>query len=137
MNSAKDLEIVAAQEKALVLAHLNDEVVWALGGRLRELALARKASVAIDIRRFGQVLFATSLTGATADNANWIRRKSNTVQRFLRSSYAIGLQLKDAETTLAARYALPDKDFSAHGGAFPLAVANAGIIGSVAVSGLP
>jgi|ERR1035438_1383683 uncharacterized protein (UPF0303 family) len=137
MNHSKDLKIIGAQEKTLVAARLNADLVWKLGRRLRELALKRRAPVAIDIRRFGQVLFYCSLPGATPDNAEWIRRKSNVVQRFLRSSYAIGLSLKEAGATLASKYELTDADYAVHGGSFPLSVAGAGIVGSITVSGLP
>lgn len=132
-----DLDIIAEQEKTLVLAQLDAEVVWKLGGRLRELAVQRGAPVAIDIRRFGQVLFYCALPGATPDNAEWIRRKSNVVQRFLRSSYAIGLGLQETGATIAGKYGLTEADYAVHGGSFPLAVEGAGIIGSVTVSGLP
>jgi uncharacterized protein (UPF0303 family) len=39
--------------------------------------------------------------------------------------------------TLGEKYGLPAAEFASHGGAFPLSVAGAGVIGSVAVSGLP
>jgi len=137
MEPSNDLKIIARQEKALVAARLDAEMVWTLGSRMRELALKRNAPVTIDIRRFGQVLFYCALPGATPDNAEWIRRKSNVVQRFLRSSYAIGLSLKEAGATLGGQYGLTDADYAVHGGSFPLCVAGAGIIGSVTVSGLP
>lgn len=137
MEPSNDLKIIARQEEALVAARLDAEMVWTLGSRMRELALKRNAPVAIDIRRFGQVLFYCALPGATPDNAEWIRRKSNVVQRFLRSSYAIGLSLKEAGATLGGQYGLTDADYAVHGGSFPLCVAGAGTIGSVTVSGLP
>ena len=66
-----------------------------------------------------------------------MRRKRNTVEKFARSSYAIGLELKAKNTDLTAKYALPARDFAAHGGCFPLVVEGAGMIGTVTVSGLP
>jgi uncharacterized protein (UPF0303 family) len=45
--------------------------------------------------------------------------------------------LKQAQTTLLERYALPVTDFAAHGGAFPIHVKGIAVIGSVTVSGLP
>jgi uncharacterized protein (UPF0303 family) len=71
------------------------------------------------------------------DNAEWVRRKGNTVQRFHRSSYAIGLELRQKNSNLQDRYSLSLSDYAAHGGAFPLTVATAGVIGSLTVSGLP
>lgn len=137
MDIETDLETITQQEKALVLPHFDSKVAWELGTLLRELTISRNQSVAIQIGRFGHVLFYTSLHGATPDNANWIRRKANTVAQFLTSSYKVGLNLKKADTTLNLRYALSEADFSAHGGGFPLSVAGAGVIGSIVMSGFP
>ena len=38
--------------------------------------------------------------------------------------------------SFGTRYNLPEEDYAAHGGCFPIIVANAGIIGAVTVSGL-
>jgi uncharacterized protein (UPF0303 family) len=61
----------------------------------------------------------------------------NVVARFHRSSYGLGLELQQKNTTLADRFGLVLTDFAAHGGSFPVAVAGSGVIGSIAVSGLP
>ena len=42
-----------------------------------------------------------------------------------------------AGATLADKHGLPISDYSPHGGAFPLTVAGAGVIGSITASGLP
>jgi uncharacterized protein (UPF0303 family) len=39
--------------------------------------------------------------------------------------------------SFSERYSLPDADYAAHGGSFPLHVAGTGVIGSLTVSGLP
>jgi uncharacterized protein (UPF0303 family) len=137
MEATRDLETIARQEKELVLAHFDSEVAWQLGLRVRELAVSRQHPVAIEVRRFGQQLFYSALAGAVPDNAEWIRRKSNTVQRFYRSSYAIGLELEQKNSNLSDRYGLSMSDYAADGGSFPLTVTNAGVIGSLTVSGLP
>jgi len=137
MGVREDMERVGLQERELVLARLDMQVAWELGLRLREMALERGLPVVIDVRRFGQPLFYTALEGTTPDNVDWVRRKSNLVARFHCSSYAISLKLKDVGQTLQEKYGLPDADYAAHGGSFPLAVAGAGVVGSVTVSGLP
>jgi uncharacterized protein (UPF0303 family) len=134
---SRDIEIIATQERELVLAEFDEEIAWKLGLRLRELASARRLPVAIEVRRFGQPLFYTALHGSVPDNAEWVRRKGNVVARFYRSSYAIGLVLQQTNTTLAAKYDLPASDYAAHGGSFPLRVSRAGAVGCVTVSGLP
>jgi uncharacterized protein (UPF0303 family) len=85
----------------------------------------------------GIPIFYTALPGTTADNPEWARRKANLVARLSRSSYAIGLALKARNTNLQEKYGLPAADYASHGGAFPIALAGTGVIGSVTVSGLP
>ncbi len=132
-----DLAKIEQQEKQLVFPHFDLDTAWSLGQRLRSMGRERDFKIAIDIRRFGQPLFYAALPGTTPDNADWIRRKSNSVARFYRSSYAIGLILKLQNTTLQAKYGVSESEFAVHGGAFPLTTKSAGIIGSVTVSGLP
>src|ERR1700724_4321795 len=103
MNLSRDLEVIAKQERELVSPKFDEEIAWKLGSQLRELASARRLPVAIEIKRFGQPLFYSALNGSTPDNAEWVRRKGNTVARFHRSSYAIGLGLKELNSSLAER----------------------------------
>jgi uncharacterized protein (UPF0303 family) len=140
MSFNEDLAQIARQEAELTFSSFDFDTAWNLGLTLRELALTRKRAVVIDIRRFGhpnQPLFYSALPGTTPDNPRWVERKSNTVARFHRSSYAVGLALQQTGRTLAEKYSLPDADYAAHGGSVPINVAGAGIIGAVTVSGLP
>ena len=137
MGLSEDLERLAVQERELRLPALDAKVAWELGLRLRAMAVDRGLSLVIDVRRFGQPLFYAALDGTTPDNVEWVRRKSNVVARFHRSSYAVGLKLKARNETLAEQQGLPLADYATHGGSFPLAVKGAGIVGSVTVSGLP
>ena len=137
MAIADDLIILARQERELVLPEFSESVAWRLGQALRELALARQFGIVIDIHRFGQPLFYSALAGSTPDHASWVRRKSKVVAWFHRSSYRVGLELAERQTTLAEKFGLSAADYAAHGGSFPLTVAGAGIIGAVTVSGLP
>ena len=137
MGRSEDLERIALQEKELTLPHLDAETAWNLGSKLRAMAAERKLAVVIDIRRFGQPLFYAAMEGTTPDNVEWVRRKSNVVARFHRSSYAVGLQEKKKSQTTYESQGLSLADYATHGGSFPLSVEGAGIVGSVTVSGLP
>lgn len=137
MNIDHDLTLIATQERTLVFPHFDASVAWALGAYLHEVGTARGLALAIDVRTFGQPLFFSALPGATPDNAAWVERKSRTVAHFRRSSYAVGLRLQQAGTTLTDKHGLPAAEYAAHGGAFPITVAGCGVVGSVAVSGLP
>ena len=129
-----DLAAIIKQERELCFAQFDEDTAWTLGSRLRTMAVARKAGVVIDVRRFGQPLFYTALAGTSPDNVEWVRRKSNVVARFHRSSYRMGV---DMGANLFEKYALSMTDFAAHGGSFPICVQGSGVIGSVTVSGLP
>ena len=137
MELSRDIEVIATQERELVLPEFDEDIAWRLGFRLHELASSRLLPVVIDVRRFGQPLFYSALNGSIPDNAEWVRRKGNVVARFHRSSYAIGLVLQQTNTSLAAKYDLPAAEYAAHGGSFPLRVAAAGVVGCATVSGLP
>ena len=131
-----DLAKLALQEKALVLPRFDCDIAWHIGATLRDLAVERKFVVAIDVRCFGYPMFYCALEGTSPANADWVRRKSNVVAHFLRSSYAVGLDLRQKKTDLLEKHGLPFSDYAAHGGSFPLNVEHAGVIGSVTVSGL-
>lgn len=136
MGLADDIERIALQERELRLPRLDAHIAWELGARIKTLAEERGLSLVVDVRRFGQPLFYAALEGTTPDNPEWVRRKSNVVARYHRSSYAMGLNLKSKSQTLEER-GHSTADFAAHGGSFPLHVEGAGIVGSVTVSGLP
>ncbi len=137
MATTDDLLKISFQEETLVLPCFDPDVAWRIGTRLREMAVARNFGLVIDVRRFGQQLFYSALAGTTPNNPDWARRKGNVVAHFHRSSYAMGLELDLKKTSLIERYGLPFSEYAAHGGSFPVRVANAGVIGSVTVSGLP
>jgi uncharacterized protein (UPF0303 family) len=137
MSLTEDLTIIARQEATLQFSRFNEDTAWQLGSRLRQTAVTRKLTLVIDIRRFGQPLFYCALPGSSPDNPVWAQRKANTVARFFRSSYYMGLELQLKGTTLAERFGLTLNEFAAHGGSFPISLAGTGVIGSVTVSGLP
>lgn len=132
-----ELRRVSEQEQVLRFTRFDTETAWSIGCRLRDAAREAAAPVAIDVSRTTMQLFAVAMPGASPDNQRWIRRKRNTVLHFLRSSYGVGLSLRRHDVSLAEKFALPDEDYAAHGGSFPIHVEGAGIIGTVTVSGLP
>ena len=137
MALSDDLNTIRLQEQELHFSRFDEDVAWQLGMRVRELAVAQKFGVVIDVRRFGQALFYCALPGTSPDNPEWVRRKGNVVARFHRSSYAIGLELQQSGGTLMEKHGLSLADYAVHGGSFPIRVTNAGVIGSVTVSGIP
>ena len=112
----KDLARIALQEERLRFERFDAGIAWQIGSWLRNTAVSRGQSIAIDITLNAAPLFYCALVGATPNNAEWIRRKSNTVARFHRSSYAIGLELQAKGSNLLDTYGLPVSDFAWHGG---------------------
>jgi uncharacterized protein (UPF0303 family) len=137
MSMEEDLRVIAEQERLLRFATFTTEMAWQIGSALRAAAMARDASMTFEITLAGRTLFHT-VTGerAGAGQADWIRRKRNTVLRFGRSSYAMGLELEATGLTMEARHGLPVADYAMHGGGMPLTMAGAGCIGAVVSSGL-
>jgi uncharacterized protein (UPF0303 family) len=137
MSLERDLERIALQEQRLCFRCFDAHTAWTIGSRLRSVAEARNQTVAIDIQVNGHLLFFTAMPGTTPDNSDWIRRKRNVVLRFHRSSYAIGLQLRQQQTTLAERVGVEAKDYAPYGGGFPIKLEGMNCIGTITVSGLP
>lgn len=131
------LDIIAQQEAALQFATFDKAEAWRLGVALKEAAEAAGQVVAIDITVAGHGWFHYAMPGTSPDNADWVRRKRNVVAHFGRSSYAIGLELKEKGTTLPERNGLPIRDYAPFGGSFPLTLRSVGVIGQITVSGLP
>lgn len=136
MDIDADLVRIALQEEELQFEAFGPEVAWQLGCRMREAALAAGHRIAIELRLNGFPLFHCALDGSSPDNAEWLRRKRNVVERFHKSSYAMGLMMDKRGLTLETRYGLPLADYVGAGGGFPVRVRGTGVVGFIGVSGL-
>jgi len=136
-DPALDLAILAQQESLLHFTDFTPDTAWQMGNRLRDALLEREAGGTVEIELAGQLLFACTTVGAKPNQADWIRRKRNTVRHFARSSYAVGRQLELDQQTLVLRYGLALADYAAHGGGFPILLAGSECVGTIIVSGLP
>ncbi len=142
MNPVDDLLVIGKQEELLRWDAFDADVAWRLGGVMRQMLLEAVADKpgtggTVEIDLAGHVLFTATTVGATPGQADWIRRKRNTVRRFARSSYAVGRMLERDGETMEARHGLTLADYAAHGGGFPLFLRGLGHVGTAIVSGLP
>ena len=128
---------LVGEERELQFSSFTNDDAWALGCALAEAARDLNAPVAIDISRNGHQLFHAAMPGATADNDDWIQRKIRVVQRFGHSSLAVGQLWRERGTTFEDALQLDPQLYAAHGGGFPVTVRDVGIVGAIAVSGLP
>ncbi len=131
------LNTLLKQEEVLRLTEFTNDIAFELGLRLVEAARKEGKGITIDIRRNGQQLFHSALPGTSADNDAWIVRKNRVVERFGHSSYYMGRYYASKDTTLEKSALLPESDYAAHGGAFPVIIKNVGVVGTITVSGLP
>jgi uncharacterized protein (UPF0303 family) len=128
---------LTAQEQELRWQRFDEDDAWRLGVALTTVARERQLPVAVDIRRADHQLFHAALPGSSPDNDAWLTRKARVVSRFHHSSLHVGQLCRDAGRSLEEMFLLPPGRYAAHGGAFPLTVVGVGVVGSVAVSGLP
>jgi uncharacterized protein (UPF0303 family) len=131
------VESVTEQEERLVLPRADLASLYALGRRMADTALERTLPILIQIRFGGRLVFVASLPGSTASNDGWAERKSRVVARFEKSSLLVRLTNERDDTSIHVHHSLPEAEYAAHGGAFPLRVDGTGVVGSVVVSGLP
>ncbi len=137
MDIERDLAVIAKQEARLRFTAFDEDTAWVLGSQLRTNVKARGAAVTIEIRLARETVFFCAMPGTAAANADWARRKRNTVELLKRSSYATGLALRQEQSSLESKMGLPMRDYADHGGSFPIVVEGVGCIGTVTVSGLP
>lgn len=132
-----EVDELTAQEERLVFDTFGNDEARELGSLLVELARERGAAVTVGIRRGTQRLFHCALAGTSADNDAWIDRKSAVVERYGESSYLVGARFRAKGRTFEESSRLDADRFAAHGGAFPVRLRGTGVVGVVAVSGLP
>jgi uncharacterized protein (UPF0303 family) len=127
---------IEAQEARLLFTRFTHDDAWELGSLLVSIAKERSLPVTIDITRGEQQLFHAAMAGTAADNDQWVARKVRTVRRFGNSSFLVGLRHRATGTPFEERAWNDLTVYAAHGGSFPIAIRDAGPIGTVTVSGL-
>ena len=135
MTVADDIALVKRQEIELVLPAFDEAVAFELGSAIRSRALADNLGLVVDIRTWDRQLFFAATAGTSSDNAEWVRRKINSVRRFHRASYR--LVLERGEGPFSPQSGVDPADYVIAGGGFPIRVAGAGIVGCLTISGLP
>lgn len=125
------------EERLLIFNTFSHEDALELGLQLVDEAKRMGVAVTVDIERSRQKLFHHAMEGTSPDNDEWIRRKNNVVRRTFNSSFHVGLILKHRALSIEDMYFLDPMEYSAHGGSFPLTIRGTGVVGTIAVSGLP
>jgi endoglucanase len=131
------LDVLLRQEQLLQFDRFDNDTALEIGLKLVEMARAQKKAVTVEIARNGTVLFAHGMNGTSRDNFDWIRRKSNLVNRTGHSSFYTHNQVRLNGGDHDAIPALDPREYAAHGGSFPLTIKGTGQVGTITVSGLP
>jgi uncharacterized protein (UPF0303 family) len=137
MSLEADIDGIQKQEQALVFPHFSEDEAWALGSLMRIAAVQKTLALVIDIRTSNKPLFYTALPGTTPENPDWVRRKANTVARFEKSSYLLGLEYQKSGKAFDRSRGIDPVDYANAGGGFPIRVSGIGVAGAVIVSGAP
>mgnify|MGYP001256729182 FL=1 len=137
MSTADDIAAIARQESELVFDRFDEATAFALGAAIRDRAIAENLPIVVDIQTWDRPLFYAAMPGSAGANANWARRKRNTVRLYLKSTYRLVLEKARPDRTFPPGDGLDPADYVLAGGGFPIRVRSAGVIGVIAVSGLP
>lgn len=138
MNEHEDiLKRLAREHKNLQFQSFSNEKALKVGLRLLEIAEEKHLTITIDITRHDQQLFHYACEGTSKDNDEWVKRKSNVVNHFSKSSFYMKHFLEQNNTSLEQKFFLKQNEYSAFGGSFPIIIKDTGTIGTITVSGLP
>jgi uncharacterized protein (UPF0303 family) len=136
-DRAEIIAVVRKQEALALFAAFNEETAFDLGSAIYTIARSKRSPVVINIRTSERALFHAAMPGATPDNDQWVRRKSNVVLRFHQSSLLYGQSMAEKGRTIGQEWGLDPLDYAGHGGSFPIRVKKVGVVGAITVSGLP
>jgi uncharacterized protein (UPF0303 family) len=130
-------EGLGGESDSLVLSRFSLADALRLGRIATDLAIERGLPVLIEIRLGQRVAYRAALPGTTADNDEWLRRKFQVVSRFEQSTLAVRVEHEEKGRTFNDATGLPESEYAAHGGGWPLMVEGVGFVGMFGVSGLP
>ena len=130
------LDTIRRQEQALQFSSFDNDAALAIGNRIVEMARADKVAVTVDITVNRNPLFFHAMAGTSPNNVDWIRRKSNLVNRTGHASFFVHTEAVNAGRDYDNLPTFDPKDYAAHGGSFPIVVKGTGQIGTITVSGL-
>lgn len=125
------------QQKDLVLKKFDEEDAWNMGVWMREEASKNNYAVGMSISLNHKKVFHCTMPNTAPLSDDWLRRKENTVYKFFKSSFEMAYFLDKNEQTAHSRYGLAHEDFAIAGGGLPITVEGVGVVGAVAVTGLP
>ncbi|WP_163834312.1 heme-degrading domain-containing protein [Spartinivicinus ruber] len=122
--------------REILLDSFDNSIALDMGLKVISQARAEHKSIAVSIDRLNHNVFKFVADGLPEDKHDWLRRKANVAIRFEESSIGVKEDLINGNMSLTGTFGLDEKDYVAKGGAIPLKVRGAGLIGVITVSGL-
>ena len=137
MSIKEEIKIREKEEELLQFTSFSNEDALKIGLAIRDMAEKKFGPVAIEIEVNGLVIFHYSMPGTNGRNNMWVERKANMV-RVSQVSTLHAMQLRERDKKdMQADWGLDPMEYAAIGGGFPIRLKGTGIIGAIAVSGLP
>lgn len=122
--------------RKMELDAFSNRIALDIGLAIVNLAKSREQHIAVEIIRLNHTIFLYLDDTLPADKHNWLRRKANVAMHFEESSLAVKHDLENHNMSLDGTFALDEKEYLAKGGAIPIFVKDAGMVGVITVSGL-
>ena len=126
-----------AEDAELRFEDFTLDDAWRLGCAMREAALDAGLGVCVGIVLGEQRVFHSALPGSSADNDDWLARKTRVALRYGQASLAVGESFRDGGKDFDRDSRLDIARFAAHGGVVPIRLRGGAVVGAVGVSGLP
>ncbi|MBA3021471.1 heme-degrading domain-containing protein [Propionicimonas sp.] len=130
-------EQLAAEAAQLRFADFSLSDAWQLGVQMQAAAVAESLPIVIGIRIGEQRVFHAALPGSSADNDDWLERKTAVALRYGEASLAVGEKFRDKGKDFDTDSRRDPARYAAHGGVVPICLLSGTVIGAVGVSGLP
>lgn len=128
---------LAQQARELELSAFDIPHALTLGEIALSIAHERALSVTIEIWVGDRLIFKAALPGTTAENDDWLRRKHNVVKHFDDSTLAVRVLHEELGQDFYEVTGLPEIDYAAHGGGWPIKRRDGATVGFMGISGLP
>lgn len=133
----EEIAKLQAEQLELTLDKFDEDDAWKMGVYMREIAAKNNYAVGMSISLNHKKVFHCTMPGTAPLSDDWLRRKENTVYKFFKSSFEMAYFLEKNEQTAHSRYGLAHEDYAIAGGGLPICVKGVGVVGAVAVTGLP
>lgn len=122
-TTADKLTVLTNQDTEIRFTRFAHDDAIAVGQRVIDLARQRSLTISTSVWLGEQLVFQAALTGTTADNDGWMKRKAAVVRRFDKASLLVAEQMAayGIDDPATARMVDP-MQYAFNGGAVPIRI---------------